>query len=283
MADRVRVGSDSAGGEAVPPGLVSFSTSDTAPQTLGLPGDALGTGPHQVIIDSHLGRLKRMRSGVLTAANLIQERLAASGRRWKAAMLHLTYRDEDEFSPDQMSALMKHIREWTRRRGLPALPYVWVLERGEKRGRLHYHILIWLPLGVTLPKPDKQGWWPWGHTKWEWARQPVGYLAKYASKGWTKDGKVQPSFPKGSRIHGKGGLTAVERSKCAWWRAPKWVKDAWPDWQDEPRPAPGGGWVSRVLGDWLPSPWRLVGFDLGRPVVRWVADSPCPYALELPA
>lgn len=276
MADRVRVGSDSAGGEAVPPGLVSFSTSDKTPETLGLQAD----GPHQVIIDSNLGRLRRMRSALLTAANLIQERLGSSGRRWKAAMLHLTYRDEDDFDPCQMSALMKHIREWAKRRGLPALPYVWVLERGEKRGRLHYHILIWLPLGVTLPKPDKQGWWPWGHTKWQWARQPVGYLAKYASKGWTRDGKVQPSFPKGSRIHGKGGLTTVERSKCAWWRAPAWVKDAWPDWQDEPRPAPGGGWVSRVLGDWLPSPWRLVGFNLGRPVVQWVADSPCPYALE---
>ncbi|MBK1718516.1 hypothetical protein CKO27_12845 [Thiocystis violacea] len=224
-----------------------------------------------------------MRSAVLTAANLIQARLGSSGRRWKAAMLHLTYRDEDDFSPDQMSVLIKHIRQWVKRRDLPALPYIWVLERGSSRGRLHYHILIWLPLGVTLPKPDKQGWWPWGHTKWQWAREPVGYLAKYASKGSTKDGDVQASFPKGSRSHGKGGLTTVERSKCAWWRAPKWVKDAWPDWQDEPRPFLGGGWRSRVHGDWLPSPWRLVGFDLGRPVVQWVADSPYPYALELPA
>ncbi|MCK7582779.1 MAG: hypothetical protein MZV65_49320 [Chromatiales bacterium] len=63
MADHVRVGSDSAGGEAVPPGLVSFSTSDTAPETLGLQAD----GPHQIVIDSHLGCLRRMRS----SANLI--------------------------------------------------------------------------------------------------------------------------------------------------------------------------------------------------------------------
>ncbi|WP_200156175.1 rolling circle replication-associated protein [Allochromatium vinosum] len=278
MAEHVRVVSDSAGGEAVPPGLVSFSTSDKTQQTLGLTAD----DPHQIIIDSHLGRLRRMRSSVLTAANLIQARLGSSGQRWKPAMVRLSYRDEDEFSPDQMSALMKHIREWAKRRRLPPLPYVWVLERGSQRGRLHYHILIWLPQGVTLPKPDKQGWWPWGFTRIEWARNrrnAVGYLAKYLSKGSDKDGD-SVSFPKGSRTHSKGGLTTVERSKCAWWRAPRWVKDAWPDWQDEPRPAPGGGWVSRVQGDWLPSPWRLVGFDFGRPIVKWVSDSPCPYALE---
>jgi hypothetical protein len=74
MAERVRVVSDSAGGEAVPPGLASFSTSDKAPETRGLPVD----DRHQIIIDSHLGRLRRMRSAVLTAANLIQERLSAS-------------------------------------------------------------------------------------------------------------------------------------------------------------------------------------------------------------
>lgn len=272
MADRVREGLNPAGGEAVPPGLVSFSTSDKRPESLGVPA----ADPHRIVIDAQRSRLKRMRSAVLTASSLVSNRLGSSGRRWKAAMLHLTYADEDAFDPRQVSGLMKHIREWSRRRGLPALPYVWVLERGETFGRLHYHMLIWLPLGVTLPKPDKQGWWPWGHTKWEWARGAVGYLAKYVSKG----GEVV--FPKGSRSHGKGGLTAVERSQCAWWRSPTWVKAVWPDWQDEPRPAKGGGWVSRVSGDWLPSPWRLVGFELGRPVVQWVADYPCPY-LEVSA
>jgi hypothetical protein len=277
MADRLRQRSESAGGAAVPPGLVSFSTSD---KRLSLPG--FDESPrHLVALDPHRSRLKRMRSSVLTAANLIRARLGGSGRRWKVAMLHLTYADEDEFSPDQISRLMKHIREWSRRRRLPALPYVWVLERGERRGRLHYHVLVWLPKGVTLPKPDKQGWWPWGSTRIEWARDAVGYLAKYLSKGSAEDGRA--FFPKGSRSHGKGGLDAVERSKCAWWRAPRWVKDAWPDWQDEPRPAKGGGWMSRALGDWRPSPWRLVGFEMGRPLVRWVADFPCPYGSEVQA
>lgn len=67
MADHVRVVSDSAGGEAVPPGLVSFSTSDKTPETLGLQAD----GPHQVIIDSNLGRLRRMRSALLALVTKI--------------------------------------------------------------------------------------------------------------------------------------------------------------------------------------------------------------------
>lgn len=241
------------------PGLVSFSTSDKPL--------IAAAEPHRIVVDPQGSRLKKMRSGILTAAGLIVARLGASGQRWKPAMVDLTYADADAFDPRQLSGLMKHIREWAKRRGLPPLPYVWVLERGEKRGRLHYHLLIWLPKGVTLPKPDKQGWWPWGHTRIAWARRAVGYLAKYATKG-PRDGSG-PFFPKGARIHGKGGLTAVERSQCAWWRAPAWVKQAWPRWEDQPRPAPGGGWVSRVLGDWLPSPWKLVGFDLGRPVIEW--------------
>lgn len=247
-------------GEAA--GLVSSSTSDI-PQA-----DKPGR-PDRFVVDPHLSRLRRMRGSILTAANLVQQRLnALTGRRWRAAMLHLTYADQDQFKSNQISALMKHIREWSRRRNLPTLPYVWALERGSVNGRLHYHILIWLPAGITLPKPDKQRWWPWGHTRIEWAKNKgktaVNYIAKYISKG--NDDEV--SFPPNTRIHGKGGLEAVERSKCAWWRAPSWARAVWPDWEDEPRPAKGGGWVSRVSGEWLPSPFELVGFDLGRPVIQ---------------
>ncbi len=230
-----------------------------------------------MVLDPGAMRIKRLRAAVLTKARLIRERLAAGGFRWKPAMLTLTYADEDAFDARQISGLMDRIRKWAKRRGLPVLPFVWVLERGSEHGRLHYHVLIWLPKGVSLPKPDKQGWWPWGLTRIEWVRRAVGYLAKYTGKGSADDDGR--GFPRGSRIHGAGGLTTVERSQCAWWRAPGWVKAAWPSWEDEPRQFKGGGWFSRVTGEWLPSPWRLVGFECGRPVIQWIADYPCPSAV----
>ena len=60
--------------------------------------------------------------------------------------------------------------------------YVWVLEL-TKRGRPHYHVLFWLPRGISMPKADKQGWWRHGMTNTVPARSPVGYLCKYTSKG----------------------------------------------------------------------------------------------------
>ena len=77
MAECVRVVSDSADGEAVPPGLASFSTSDKTPPTRGLTAD----DPHQIIIDSHLGCRRRMRS---SAKSLLATCLAFLFKRLEA-------------------------------------------------------------------------------------------------------------------------------------------------------------------------------------------------------
>jgi hypothetical protein len=170
-------------------------------------------------------------------------------------MVTLTYRDGDDWQPRHVSDLLKNIRQWAGRRSVE-VAYVWVGEL-TKRGRLHYHVLLWLPRGVTLPKPDKQGWWRHGSTRIEWARKPVGYLVKYASKGTGEDW----DFPAGARIHGAGGLDAAERMQRRWWVAPQWVRTTWPEWEADTVPAKGGGWVARSTGDWQPSPWEVIGFD----------------------
>lgn len=285
-------------------GLVSYSTSDTRSSFNGLRGDpgaywdwvqdqedrrawsravdglqvsgvaeySLGPSspvvpvPDDLVLDAERVRLNRARNKVMAQAGMIQGRLSASRRRWRVAFLTLTYRDEDEFDASQISLFIKRVRQWSKRRGFD-LPYIWVLERGETNARLHYHVVVWLPSGVSMPKPDKQGWWVWGMTRIEWARSKaaaVGYLAKYAAKCSRAD------FPSGARIHGAGGLTALERCKLAWGSAPAWVRDHWPSWESVPRPAKGGGWVSRVTGEWLPSPWQFVGMALGGPVIRRV-------------
>ena len=80
-------------------------------------------------------------------------------------MVTLTYREDVEWSPRQVSGYLKCVREWARRKDI-FIHYVWVLEL-TKRGRPHYHVLFWLPKGVSMPKADKQGWWKHGMTRSE--------------------------------------------------------------------------------------------------------------------
>ncbi len=141
-----------------------------------------------------------MRYGVLTAGRLLRDEVRPGGFRYKWAMVTATYRPEAEWDAKHVTRLINNIRDYLRRRGHP-MRYIWVLEL-QKRGAPHYHLMIELPAGLTLPKPDKRGWWAHGSTRIEWARHVLGYLAKYISKGTADD-----EFPKGARISGCGGLT----------------------------------------------------------------------------
>lgn len=136
---RAPLGARLAGGSA---GLVSLKTSDTPDLS-------------EVPIDQVQARITRLRRSVTVGARLIQDSVGWLG--FKPAMLTLTYRDIDGFKPLHISVLIKHIRQWLARRG-HVLRYVWVAEL-QMRGALHYHVVTWLPRGLTLPKPDKQGWW----------------------------------------------------------------------------------------------------------------------------
>lgn len=220
----------STGGAAA--GLVSSQTSGTS----------------QIIrVDREASRLKRLRSSVLTAARLH----VAQRPRWRVAMLTLTYADARGWRPDQISNLVRHIRNWLKRRKV-ALRYVWVQEFCKKDARPHYHMLVWLPLGLTIPKPDKQGWWKEGMTRREWARNAVGYIAKYASKG---DSLAQPA--RGARMHGNGGLTDDARLEQIWWKLPAWLRDGVKP-SDGVRRAPvgtGGGFINPDTGEVYRSPW----------------------------
>jgi hypothetical protein len=213
------------------------------------------TSPPPFEIDPRTARLRRMKHGTITAARLHDQETQKGGFRFKAAMLTLTYRDDQDWKPDHISQLMKVIGKWLFRRGIKCR-YVSVMEL-TKRGRPHYHVVFWLPKGVTLPKPDKQGWWPHGMTRIEWARNPVGYVAKYASKGLSESTR----FPKGARIHATGGLSKDSRIERAWWLAPVWVRERWSLAEKMyPRPAPGGGWFA-LSGEWEQSPWDVIYYS----------------------
>ena len=132
------------------------------------------------------------------------------------------------------------------------LHYVWVLEL-TKRGRPHYHVLFWLPRGISMPKADKQGWWRHGMTNTVPARSPVGYLCKYTSKGIDFDswGKL----PRGGRLYGHGGFTPSMRITRVWRLAPSWVRELI-DEVDGVRKV-GCYWVNRVSGMGIRSPFAF--------------------------
>lgn len=193
-----------------------------------------------------------MKQNVITSARLHVEEAQRGGMRGKWAMLTLTYRDNERWVADQVGMLLNHLRNYATRCGFKAR-YTWVLEL-TKRGRPHYHVLVWLPKGRTLPKPDKQGWWRAGLTKIEWARNAVGYLAKYASKG-DMDFLALPS---GARLSGFGGLDKNGRVELRWWKLPLWVREVFNEICDVGRTR--GGYVHRHTGEFLASPFRVVFF-----------------------
>lgn len=221
--------------ESVTSGLVSILTSDTN-YSIALPC-------------AEYLRLKRLQKSVRISAEVVQEKLQKSYTKYKAAMVTLTYAPHVDWSPRQISGYLKCVREWARRKGI-FVHYVWVLEL-TKKGRPHYHVLFWLPKGVSMPKADKQGWWRHGMTKSEWARSPVGYLCKYTSKGLDFDswGKL----PRGGRLYGHGGYTPAMRITRAWRVAPAWVRELI-DECDGVRKV-GCYWVNRVSNMGISSPF----------------------------
>jgi hypothetical protein len=229
------------------PGLVSVPTSQKRSVDL---ASLLGRVPNAFVPDKVLSRLARLRRAVGFAArgHLVSEK----GRRSdQCLMLTLTYAIDDGWKGDHMSAFMDHVRKWCNRNDV-ACRYVWVAEL-TKRGRVHYHVALWVPKGVKLPRPDDQGWWPHGLTRIEVARAAVPYLLKYLSKG---AGDTLGSFPSGARIYGIGGLEHSLRRARRWLGLPAFVQ-ARSDIGDQWKRATGGGWISPA-GEHYPSEFARV-------------------------
>jgi len=254
------------GGFALPSGaaagLVHIGTSDTSlARSAALSNLAkrersvasVAVKPSKVITaeEQRRKRLGKMKQNVITSARLHVEESQRGGFRGRWAMLTLTYRDDERWVAKQVTELLKCLRQYATRCGFAAR-YTWVLEL-TKRGRPHYHVLVWLPKGRTLPKPDKQGWWKYGMTRIEWARNAVGYLAKYASKGDDYDLRT---LPRGARLSGFGGLSDNGRIELRWWKLPGWLRAQWSEICNVRRIK--GGHVNRDTGEFLASPFRVI-------------------------
>lgn len=236
----------------LPYGLVSLSTSDRGPSLEGSREHAkrrLGaSAAHQ--IDRKKSRLKGMKTSVMTAARLTDAQLRRGGFRYHAAMVTLTYAAGAQWHGRQISNFLKRVREWHKEHGR-TMHYVWTAEM-QKRGAVHYHVVFWLPSGYTLPMPDKEGWWPHGTSNITPAKSGVAYIAKYASKGASG-----PDYPRGVRIHGKGGLDDEGKREARWWRAPAECREFFGPEADI-RPAKGGGRFCKKTGLFMASCWRII-------------------------
>lgn len=187
-----------------------------------------------------------MRRAIISTAKQHVHELQEPGFRTLPVLVTLTYANPDAWSSRHVTRFLKMARRFTSRRGY-TLRYAWVAEL-TKAGRVHFHALLFLRADIRLPKPDEAGWWTHGMTKIEVARCPVGYLAKYASKG-----SSQNELPKGLRIHGRGGLSSHGKLQVAWWTLPRYQRERCTP-IDRAARAPGGGWISRLTGEWWP-PW----------------------------
>jgi len=211
-------------------------------------------------LDPKAIRHKRLYRSVKTSARLHEQEMAASGFRFNAWFVTLTYAPGVEWEPLHITKALKAVRSWCARLNVP-FRYVWVAEvqayRQLREGGhcLHYHLLVFLPRHINLPKFDKRGWWPHGLTQTVKAVKPVSYMAKYASKG------CSCSVPKGARLHGCGGLSHASRWNRTWWLCPAYVRDYWPEPALRPIRAKGGGWLSKATGEFLPSLYAIISFN----------------------
>lgn len=240
-------------------GLVHSSTSDTPRLKLE--------------IDPNHSRALRLKKSVITGARLHDQEATQGSTRGAWYMLTTTYASGRRASPRDISELLKRVRGYFNRstgraerfRG-SRFRYLWVLEL-TKSLRPHYHVLLWIPRGIFIPHVDRAGWWPHGLTKFEKARNAVGYLAKYASKFC---GAAAAALPKGFRTHAVGGLGDESKRELRWWKAPAEAREALGAFADIRKTL--GGYADKLSGVFWPSPWRVL-FMNGRTFAWRIA--PC--------
>jgi len=233
------------GGPSASAGLVEQVTTHTSPAST----------PAQVLRSLNKDRrLRRMRHCVVAHADATKEQLLHGGHRWYAAFVTLTYAAVDGWKPGHITSYLNLLRNRCSRRGFK-IHCQWVSELQE-RGAPHYHLLIWLPEGEQIPKPDRSGMWDHGSSNIQRARKGVGYLVKYVSKG----NNSAFTMPSGMRLFGTCGEAAARFARH---RAslPRWLIKQIPAASRAHR-VPFAGWVCDDTGEIFSSPYSMRwGYD----------------------
>lgn len=204
-----------------------------------------------IVVNRNKARLAKMKRKIYAAVAIHNNSDDYAKHKLKSVFTTLTYASTKTWSSKHITAYIANARIWAKRKGF-RLRYVWVLEL-TKLGVPHYHVLLWIPEHLTLPKPD-QSWWKQGMSKIETVRR-VGSIAGYLSKGSLEQFEANKP-PRGARLYGVGGFSANDKLVAAWVAAPQWVRERWPSPNYKPKKRKGGGWVSTLTGEWVPSPWQ---------------------------
>jgi hypothetical protein len=184
-----------------------------------------------------------------------------AGKAW-LAYWGLTIRPGVEWKPRMISRLEQELR---RRYRENLLDYFWVGELQPGTGQPHYNVYLLMRRGVSLPKPDQSGLWPWGssHVRAIKERSDALYGSGiYGSKAEQKGEPGGPQFPKGFRLYGlrlgkaigRASRIVIKLARLPLWLAERTIVDA-PARDEVPiRCKRGGGWWWK--GKRLYSPWR---------------------------
>ena len=247
-------------------GLVSVSTTCTSGRV------DVFVSENTIEIDPKQARVTRLRKGLGIAAKQLHNQGPIGQQIW---MQTLTYEgDNRAWKPEHISRYLDCLRRWNyAKTGVKKIRYAWVAEL-QKRGVIHYHVIVWLSAGLTPPKPDtawrrtdKRGnvtveppMWPHGMSNRMRSTAPVAYLMKYASK---IDAKNVGVFPHGARIHGAGGLDESGRCIRRWVLWPAYVQGN-ASVSDRFKPACGGGYINDQTGECLLSEFAPTGGGFSR-------------------
>jgi hypothetical protein len=174
-------------------------------------------------------RIKRLKKGVWFAGRLHGSMAHKPGHRPDVAyFVTLTYVGVNDWSAEHLTRATDAYRRHCKRFSVPAR-YLWVAEL-QKRGAVHYHLVAWLPRGVSMPKWDKShtapsgrevsAFWSHGMTNTQKVKSSAtAYLMKYLSKC-----SEFFRFPDGLRLFGVGGLDPQSRAVRSWSNLPEWAK-----------------------------------------------------------
>lgn len=191
----------------------------------------------------------------------------------------LTYRGVDDWRAEHVANATRTYGNWCRSKGVECR-YTWVAEL-QGRGAVHYHLLAWLPVGVSMPHWDKptskrngsrDPFWSHGMTQTEKARSGIGYLMKYLSKL----GELT-RFPKNLRLYGIGGLSREGRDVRSWFNLPQWAKMAYGVGELVRIAA---GLVLRATGEIIPPVWKVTKIPSGLALTR-LRDPPSRFSLDM--
>lgn len=145
-----------------------------------------------VKLDMFAIRLFRMRRRLSAWANIVLDYRTEHPAR--LVMMTLTYKDVNGWRANHINYFMKNLKQ---RLDKKLLAFAWVAEI-QKRGAIHYHLILLTEKGSQIPLPDKSGMWVHGISRIETARTPW-YLLTYAGKEHQKD---LARYPKGCWLYG---------------------------------------------------------------------------------